>query len=414
MSDEGTVTTLWPPMVRAFAYRNFRLLFAGQLVSLIGNWIQNLAVAWLVYRLTDSPAMLGVASFANLIPGFLLSPVAGMLADRLDRRRIMMTAQAIAALLALLLALLTLSHHVQVWQVLAIGMLLGSAAAFEIPARNALVAEIVARTDLPNAIALHTTAFNTSRVIGPAIAGALVALVGEGWCFLINAASFLPVIFCVLALRMTRRATEPKDKTALRAILEGFQHFANSPALRTTVIAATGISLFGNTYTTLMPVMAARMLRGGPHTLGLLMGAAGFGALLAALALAARRSHIGISRWIGTGTLGIGIFLIAFAWSPWLWLSMPLMAGVGACWVLGTTSANTLFQSLIPDALRGRAASMYLMIMMGGTPLGGLLGGALAELIGAPATLSCAGTVCVGFGLWYSRRMRQIRQTVQG
>jgi MFS family permease len=411
MNNDGAVAAQWPPMVRAFAYRNFRLLFAGQLISLIGNWVQNLALSWLVYRLTESPAMLGITSFANLIPGFVLSPLAGMLADRMDRRRLMLTAQVISALLALLLAILTLTHTVQIWQVLTIGVVLGSAAAFEIPARHALVAEIVDRADLSNAIALHTTAFNTSRVIGPAIAGALVALIGEGWCFLTNALSFIPVMLSVLALRMAAHVREPHNKTALHAIAEGFQHFVASPPLRTTAIVAMGLGLFGNTYTTLMPVMAAQVLRGGPHTLGLLMGSAGCGALLAALALAARRSHVGLSRWIGFGTLGIGAFLIAFAWSPWLWLSMPLMAGVGTCWVLGTTSANTLFQSLVPDALRGRAVSMYMMIMMGGTPLGGLLGGALAELIGAPATLSCAGAVCIGFGLWYNRRMQRIRKT---
>src|SRR5690606_22304992 len=262
---------------------------------------------------------------------------------------------------------------------------------FEIPARHALVSEIVGREDLSNAIALNTTVFNTSRVIGPGIAGVLVGLIGEGWCFLTNAISFLPVMASVLMLRMTAKLRVPHTTTPLRAIAEGFQHFTATPALRATAVATIGMAVFGNIYTTLMPVFAAQVLQGGPHTLGLLMGSAGLGALLGGAALAARRRHGGLRRrgrvgavGLGGCVLGIGVCLIAFAFSRWLYLSIPLMAGVGACWVFGTTSANTLFQSLAPDELRGRAVSIYLMIMMGGTPIGGLLGGALAEVFGAP------------------------------
>ena len=409
MSNDGVAAAQWPPMVRALAYRNFRLLFAGQLLSLIGTWVQNLALSWLVYRLTQSPAMLGVTSFANLFPGFILAPIAGMVADRFDRRRTMLVTQGASALFALLLAILTLTDNVEIWHVLVIGVLLGAAAAFEIPARHALVSEIVEREDLSNAIALNTTVFNTSRVIGPGIAGVLVGLIGEGWCFLTNAISFLPVMASVLMLRMTAKLRVPHTTTPLRAIAEGFQHFIASPALRATAVATIGMALFGNIYTTLMPVFAAQVLQGGPHTLGLLMGSAGLGALLGALALATRRSHVGLSHWVEFGALGIGVCLIAFAYSRWLYLSMPLMAGVGACWVFGTTSANTLFQSLAPDELRGRAVSIYLMIMMGGTPIGGLLGGTLAEVFGAPLALASGGATCCAIGFWYRRRMIQLR-----
>ena len=404
MNNDG-VATAWPPMVRAFSYRNFRLLFAGQLLSTIGTWIQNLALSWLVFKLTQSPAMLGLTSFANQFPGFLLAPLTGMVADRFDRRKVMFASELLSFALAFLLAILTLTHQVQIWQILTIGALLGAAASFEIPARHALVSEIVARSDLSNAIALSSTIFNTSRIIGPAIAGVLVVLVGEGWCFMINAASFLPIMISVLLLRMEPRQRAQLTGNIIGAITEGFRYFAATPPLRYTVISTIGLSLFGNLFTTLLPVFAANILQGGADTLGILMGSAGFGALCGALILASRRGHGGLIRWVGFGTIGIGALLVAFSLSSQLYFSVPLLACVGASWVFASTSANTLFQSLAPDELRGRAVSIYLMIMMGGTPLGGLMGGTVAELAGAPLALGGAGAICCLIGIWYQRKM---------
>ncbi|MET0377982.1 MAG: MFS transporter [Spongiibacteraceae bacterium] len=409
MNNEVVATTSWPPILRAFRYRYFRWMFAGQLVSLIGTWVQNIALSWLVYRLTGSPVMLGIANFANQIPGLIFSPFGGVIADRFDRRRIIIVMQSISAVLALIMGVLTLTGLVEVWHIFVIGTLLGTCSAFEIPARHALVSELVERPDLPNAIALNTTAFNASRVVGPGIAGVLVGLIGEGWCFLANAISFVPVIAGLAFLHMTLRERPVQTMPAFKAIFEGFGYFAKSPPLRFTAIVVCGIGIAGNGYTTFMPVFADKVLHGGAHTLGWLMGAAGFGALLGALGLASRATHVGLSRWIEFGAIGLGVCLIAFSWSPWLPLSMLLLAGVGICWVLGSTSANTLFQSTVPDAMRGRAVSIYVMILMGGTPIGALLGGALAEVIGVSWTTSIGGAICVGAGVWYGKQMARLR-----
>lgn len=405
MNNEAVAGSAWPPILRALRYRYFRWLFAGQLVSLIGTWVQNIALSWLVYRLTGSPVMLGIASFANLIPGLIFSPFGGVIADRFDRRHIIVVMQSASAVLSLIMGVLTLTGLIEVWHVLVIGTLLGTSSAFEIPARHALVSELVERPDLPNAIALNTSAFNASRVVGPGIAGVLVGLIGEGWCFLANAISFVPVIAGLALLPMTLRARALHTTPALKAILEGFRYFARSPPLRFTAILVCGIGMAGNTYTTFMPVFADQVLHGGAHTLGWLMGAAGFGALLGALGLAARATHVGLSRWIEFGAIGLGVCLIGFSWSPWLIPSLLLLVGVGICWVLGSTSANTLFQSMVPDEMRGRAVSIYVMILMGGTPIGALLGGALAEVIGVSWTTSIGGAICVGAGLWYGKQM---------
>jgi MFS family permease len=409
MNNKAVATRTWPPILRAFRYRYFRWFFAGQMTSLIGTWVQNVALSWLVYRITGSPAMLGVAAFATQIPCLLLSPLGGVVADRFNRRKVILIAQTIAATSALLLAILTLAGWIQIWQVLLIGTVSGATSAFEIPARHALVSELVERPDLPNAIALNTTAFNASRVIGPSVAGVLVGLIGEGWCFLANAISFIPAILGMAMIRVTLREKPIHTAPALSAILEGFRYFSQSPALRCTVIVVAALALAGNSYSTLMPVFADKVLQGNAHTLGWLMAAAGLGALLGALGLASRSTHVGLSRWIEFGTIGIGICLIAFSWTPWIVVSLPLLVGVGFCWVLGSTSANTLFQSLVPDELRGRAVSVYVMILMGGTPIGALASGALAEIIGASWTTCIGGAICIAAGVWYGKQMGRIR-----
>lgn len=410
MDDKADAARSWPPLIRAFRYRYFRWFFSGQAVSLIGTWVQNVAQSWLIYKLTGSPAMLGLAGFATQIPGFVFSPLGGVVADRFNRRHIILCMQASALLLALTLAILTLTGTVEIWHVFVLGALLGTTSAFEIPARQSMVSDLVERPDLPNAIALNTTAFNASRVIGPGIAGVLVAVIGEGWCFLLNALSFVPVILSLYYIRVTLPERAQHNAPALTAIIEGFRHFITAPALRLTALSLAGFAIAGNAYSTLMPVFADKVLHGGAHTLGWLMASAGTGAMIGALKLAARESHRGLSRWIEYGNIGLGVCLIAFAWSPWQGLSMALLVVVGYCAVTVTTSSNMLFQALVPDALRGRAVSIYVMILMGGTPLGALICGALAEIIGVSVTVAAGGALCIGVGIWYGKQMQVLRK----
>lgn len=412
--DEVSAVSRWPPMLRAFRNRYFRWFYYGQAVSLIGTWIQNIAQSWLIFKLTGSPAMLGAASFVNLIPGLVFSPLGGVVADRFDRRQIILTMLCLQAALALLLAILTLSEIVQIWHILVMGFFLGTSSAFEIPARQSMVFELVEREDLSNAIALNTTAFNATRVIGPGIAAVLVGLIGEGWCFLVNALSFVPVIAGLYFIRVTLSARIEHQAPPLNAIVEGFRYFLTSPALRCTVVVVIGIGIGGNSYATLMPIFANDVLHGGVHSLGWLMSSAGFGAMLGALGLASLGGQPDLHRWIRFGAIGLGICLVLFSWSTWLLASMVLLVGMGLCTIFGTTSANMLFQSVVPDVLRGRAVSIYIMVLMGSTPIGALIGGALAELIGAPATTTLGGLLCIGAGLWYGRRMREFQPQQSG
>ncbi len=399
----------WPNTLRALQYPHFRIFMTGQLVSLIGTAVQGVAQSWLVYRLTGSPAMLGVVAFASLIPALVLAPFGGVVADRFDRRSVVMAALVASAISALVLAVLTLTHTIQVWHVLVLGMINGSANAFEIPARQSMVSELVDRNDLSNAIALNSSAFNMSRIVGPAIGGMLLSLIGEGWCFLGNVVTYIPVLLSLMLIPFVMRARPVQTAPALAAIAEGFNYFRKSPPLLTTGAAVMTMGLAGNAYMTLMPVFADKVLHGGPHTLGWLMGATGIGALIGALGLASRANSAGLSRWIEFGMLGTGGGLLVFAWSPWLLLSMPLLVLIGLCGVMGTTSANTLIQSLAPEHLRGRVVSIYLMILMGSTPIGALVSGALAELIGVSAVTTLNALLCIGGGIWYGRRMAVMR-----
>jgi MFS family permease len=407
--NQKSTARVWPHTLRALKYPHFRLFMTGQLVSLIGTAVQGVAQSWLVYRLTGSPKMLGIVAFASLIPALMLGPFGGVVADRFDRRRVVIGAVLASATSALLLAMLTLTNMIQVWHVLLLGVVNGSANAFEIPARQSMVSELVDRSDLPNAIALNSSAFNLSRIVGPAIGGMLLGLIGEGWCFLGNAITYIPVLCSLLLIPFVMRARPIHTTPALTAIAEGFNYFRKSPALLATGTAVMIMGLAGNPYLTLMPVFADKVLHGGPHTLGYLMGAVGIGALIGALQLAARAHPTGLSRWIEFGMLGIGGGLLVFAWSPWLLLSMPVLVVTGLSGVLGTTSANTLIQSLAPEHLRGRVVSIYIMILMGSSPIGALLSGALAEQIGVSAMTSVNALLCITGGIWYGRRMAVMR-----
>jgi MFS family permease len=390
---------------RALRHRNYALFFGGQILSLVGTWMQNVAQAWLVYRLTGSAALLGVVGFASQIPVFVLSPVGGIVADRVDRRRVVLMTQASAMLLAFVLAALTLTERVHVSHLIILGALLGIVNAFDMPGRQAFVIEMVGREDLMNAIALNSAMVNASRVVGPAVAGVLVATVGEGWCFALNAVSYLAVIGGLLAMRLPARPPRPHDGSALRGLAAGFRFAARTPPVRAILLMIGTVSLLGMPLVTLMPVFAEQTFHRGSRGLGLLMGASGVGSLIGALILARRKGVRGLGRWISRATMGFGAFLVLFTLTPWFWLGALLLVPVGLTMISGMAASNTLLQTMVPDSLRGRIMALFAMMFIGMAPFGSLLAGCLAERIGAPITVAVGGIVCMVAGAVFGWRL---------
>lgn len=384
-----------PHVVRALRHRNYRLFFCGQLISLVGTWMQSVAQAWLVYRLTGSTVLLGIVGFAAQFPVFLLAPLGGSVADRYDRRHVLIATQTAAMLVAFILAGLTLTGRVQVWHIVVLASFLGAINAVDITTRQAFAVDIVGRADLINAIALNSSMVNGARIVGPAVAGVLVARVGEGWCFLVNAVSFLAVIAGLLMMNMTARTTVPLPGSAPESILEGFRYVRRTGPVRALLLLLGLVSLMGMPYAVLMPVFADQILHGGPRGLGLLMGASGAGALVGAVVLAARKGIRGLGHWIALAAAGFGMSLILFSLSRSFWLSAALLVPAGFSMMIEMAASNTMIQSLIPDALRGRVMAVYSMMFMGMAPFGALLAGALAHRIGAPATVMVGGSACI-------------------
>jgi MFS family permease len=398
-----------PAAMRSLRHRNYRLFFFGQLISLSGTWMQSVAQAWLVYRLTGSAALLGVVGFAGQIPTLVASPAGGLAADQFDRRRVLLATQAASMGLALALAALTLTGRVNVPWIVGIAALLGVVNAFDIPTRQAFAADMVGRDDLVNAIALNSTVFNGARVVGPAIAGILVARIGEGWCFFVNGASYVAVIAGLLAMRGVPRRPPASGASPLERLREGFAYAARTRPVLALLALLGVVSLAGMPYSVLMPVFADEILGGGPRTLGLLMGAAGVGALLGAFALALRRSTRGLGTFVAIVAAGFGLTLVAFSQSRSFWLSAALLVPAGFCMMSQMSSSNTLIQALTPDALRGRVMSVYAMVFMGGAPLGALAAGTLASRFGAPATVAGGGVACLVAALLFARRVPTLR-----
>jgi MFS family permease len=392
-----------PAVLRALAHRDFRLFFCGQLISLIGTWMQSVAQSWLVYRLTDSSVLLGLVSFVGQIPVLLLSPVGGSLADARSRHRIIIGTQTCALMLALILAVLTLTGRVQLWHIFVLASLLGVVNAFDIPARQSFLVQLVGRNDLMNAIALNSSMFNGARIIGPAIAGILVAAIGEGWCFLLNALSYLAVLAGLLLMHPKPQPQRPSGETPLGRIVEGFAFVARTAPIRALLLLLGLVSLTGMPYVVLMPIFADEILHAGARGLGLLMGASGLGALLGALTLAARREVRGLGRWVAWASAAFGVGLLAFTISRQFWLSATILLPIGFAQIVQTAASNTLIQAMVPDSLRGRVMSVYSMMFMGMAPFGALLAGLLAGRFGAPAAVATGGVACivgaVAFGL---------------
>ena len=398
-----------PAALRALRARNYRLFVSGQLVSLIGTWMQTVAQSWLVYRLTGSAAMLGLIGFAGQIPVFVLAPLGGVIADRLNRHRILVFTQTTMMVLALTLAILTLTGTVKVWQIFVLASLLGIANAFDIPARQAFIVQMVGREDLVNAIALNSSMVNGARMVGPAVAGIVVAEFGEGWCFLLNGLSYVAVIAALLRMHVTRTANSTAAISAWESIVEGFSFAWQTTPVRALLLLLGLVSLMGMPYSVLMPIFADRVLGGGPHAYGLLMSCAGVGALLGAASLTSRKSVRGLGRWVAASATGFGVMLIAFSLSRVLWLSAVVLVPAGFCMMVEMAASNTLIQSMVPDRLRGRVMAVYSMMFMGMAPLGALMAGALAQPLGAPTTVAIGGIACIVGGLTFGLRLPVLR-----
>ena len=395
-------------MLRSLRHRNFRLFFFGQGISLVGTWMQGVAVGWLVYRLTGSAWDLGAVGFAGQILTFVMAPVAGVMADRWNRRRLVLAAQVAATVQALTLAALTLAGVIQVWHIIVLSLFGGFVRGFEIPTRQSFVVEMLDdRSDLPNAIALNSFMVNGSRFIGPMLAGLLIVWTGEGICFLLNGLSFLAVIGALLAMRIPPRVIAPPTTDMLGGLKEGFLYAARSGPIRSVLVLLCLVSLAGVPYTVLMPIFAKKILLGDSHTNGFLLGAVGAGAMAGAVRLASRRTVAGIGRTIALGAGAFGLGLVAFSLSSNFALSMALLVWTGGAMMMQMASSNTLLQTIVDEDKRGRVMSFYTMAFMGMGPFGSLLAGHLAESFDAPTAVLVGGAACIvgaiAFGPWLAR-----------
>jgi MFS family permease len=402
------VLSRWEVAWRALRHRNFQLFFSGQSISLIGTWMQSVAQSWLVYRLTGSALLLGSVGFASQIPVFLIAPLGGMTADRHDRRYIVIATQTASMLLAFMLAALTLIHKVQVWHVFVLAALLGVVNAFDIPARQSFLVDMVGKDDLMNAIALNSSMFNGARVVGPAIAGILVAKIGEGWCFFANGVSYIAVIVGLLLMKVAS-SPRPAMASPFEHMIEGFRFVNETAPIRALLLLLGLVSLVGMPYVVLMPIFADQILHGGAQALGILMGATGVGALLGALTLAFREGVKGLGRWVAWCCAGFGASLAVFAYSQRFWVSVILLLPVGYTMMLQMACSNTLIQVMVPNALRGRVMAVYSMMFMGMAPIGALLGGVLADSLGAPLTVAIGGLACLAGAVWFRLQLPKIR-----
>jgi MFS family permease len=400
--------------MRALGSRNYRLFFEGQTVSLIGTWMTRVATSWLVYRLTHSPFLLVMASFASQIPILFLTPLSGVWVDRWNRHRTLVVTQVLSMLQSFVLAALALSGIIQVWEIIALALMQGAINAFDMPARQSFVVQMIERReDLGNAIALNSSMVNGARLIGPAVAGMVIAAVGEGYCFLIDGFSYVAVIASLLAMRVASPLTHSARRTLSAELREGWEYVAESAPIRAVLLYLTLVSLVGMPYTVLMPIFAASILHGGPHTLGFLMAAAGLGALAAALSLAMRRSVLGLGRVIVWSGSFFGAGLIGLGLSQTLWLSVAVVALAGFGMMRHLASSNTILQTIVADDKRGRVMAYYSMAFQGIAPFGSLAAGALAAKIGAPRTIMIGGAACLCGALWFALRLPVLRRALR-
>ena len=399
---------------RALGHRNFRLFFGGQSISLIGTWMTRIATSWLVYRLTGSALLLGTISFAGQIPTFLFAPFAGVWVDRLDRRQVLVWTQTLSMVQSLALAALTLSHHITIHWLLALSVMQGIINAFDMPGRQAFMVQMVEdRRDLSNAIAINSSMVNMARLVGPSLAGMLIAVSSEGWCFLVDGISYLAVIASLLLMRLPAAVVKRKVTSTLTELKVGWIYVSEFLPVRTILLLFAVVSLMGMPFVVLMPIFAARVLHGGPHTLGFLMGAMGVGALVSALSLAARKSVRGLVKMIPIAAAVFGLGLIGFGLSRVFWLSMIMLLVAGAGMMQGMAGSNTVIQTIVPEDKRGRVMSYYTMAFVGMAPFGSLLAGSLAHMAGAPWTVIANGSLVLLSAAWFATRLPKVRREIR-
>jgi MFS family permease len=389
-------------MLRALRYRNYRLFFGGQIVSLAGSWITTTATSWLVYRLTGSAVLLGLVGFAGQFPAFLLGPFAGILVDRWDRRKLLVVTQVLSMIQSFALAALTLSGRITVEWILVLNAVQGVVNALDMPGRQAFISAMIEnKDDLANAIALNSSMVNVARLLGPSIAGVVIAATNEGWCFLIDGVSYIGVIAALIAMRVAPRAVRSGPRPgAWHQFVEGWRYAFGFRPIRSIILV-------------LMPIFAATVFHGGPHTLGLLMGASGFGALAGALWLATRRSVIGLGRIIVAASAAFGAGLIGFSFSSSLTIAIPCLAVAGCGFIVQMASSNTIIQTIVDEDKRGRVMSFYMMAFLGTVPFGSLIAGWLSSRLGAPHTVTLAGVCCLVGAAWFARELPIIRVAVR-
>ena len=399
---------------RAMRHGNFRLFFGGQSISLIGTWMTRVATSWLVFRLTGSPLLLGTVGFAGQIPTFLLAPFAGVIVDRMDRRKVLVWTQALAMVQSLLMALLTLTHRINIAEILILSAFQGVVNAFDMPARQTFMIRMVEdRADLSNAIAINSSMVNAARLIGPSLAGMLIAVTNEGWCFLVDGVSYIAVISSLLMMRLSREPAQHQATTMVEQLREGWDYVVGYAPIRTILLLFALISLMGWPFMVLMPIFAAQVLHGGPHTLGFLMGAVGVGSLTSALLLVVRRSVRGLLKMIPIGAGVFGAGLIGFGLSNNQWLSMAMMLVTGFGMMQGVTTSNTILQTLVDEKMRGRVMSYYTMAFVGMAPFGSLFAGTMAHAIGAQDSVIISGVACMVGGVWFWTQLGSIRRDMR-
>jgi len=397
---------------RAMQHRNFQLFIGGQLVSLIGTWMQTTAQLWLVYKLTNSAALLGIYGFANQIPILLLASVGGYVGDRYNRLYGVIVTQTVSMILAFVLAGLQLTHMLREWEIILIAFLVGVVNAFDVPIRQSLFVQMVGKEDLPNAIALNSSIFNGARVVGPAIAGFAIAWIGEGWCFFLNGVSFLAVIGALLAMRVSRENPQPSKESPWQSFLQGFRFAMADVPIRSALLLLSVLSLFGLQYSVFLPIFADGILHGGAKGMGFLMSAAGVGAVIGALYFAGRTNYTGLARWIAGTALVCAVGLVIFSQSRFFLLSAAVIFLVGFAATVQMAATNTIVQSRVPDELRGRVMAVYATMFMGVQPIGSLIAGGIAKHIGAPYTMSLFGVlVFVGGLIFFFRVVLKLGQT---
>lgn len=400
--------------MRALKHRNYQLFFSGQSISLVGTWMTRVATSWLIYRLSHSAFLLGLVSFAGQVPAFLLGPFAGVWVDRLNRHRVLVATQVLSMVQSFALAALALPHHIAVWEIMALSVFQGAINAFDMPARQAFMIQMVeSREDLSSAIALNSSMVNGSRLIGPSLAGLIIAAWGEGYCFLLDGISYMAVIVSLLAMVVAPFDGKRGRPGVLHELAEGWRYVSQFTPIRSILLLMALVSFAGMPYMALLPMFAGKILGGGADTLGFLMAATGAGALAGALTLALRRSVIGLGKLIGWNAATFGVALIAFAFSHWMWLSLVMMVAAGFGMMQQMAASNTVLQTIAEEDKLGRVMSYYAMAFVGAAPFGSLAAGWAASHIGTPITLALGGALCVAGSVWFATRLPAIRSQVR-